>query len=147
LRKLPQPLPGAYGESIHRTVHGEWDYNLDWKPLKGFGVYAGWVRGVHHAHRRAQRGLAIDVPILVAASTRSFRGPYRPEAQNADAVLDVNHIARYAGGLGSQVTVLRIDDGKHDLTLSGRVAREKLFAALDAWLTSTLGVPELPEPH
>jgi alpha-beta hydrolase superfamily lysophospholipase len=139
-RRLPQQLTSTYGLSIHSSQHGEWNYSLDWKPLTGFGVFAGWVRAISQAHRRLQSGLDIDVPVLVACSTKSYRGPYTPAAQDADAVLNVDHIVRYAAGLGRDVTVVRIEGGKHDLTLSAAPARERLFTALDGWLGANLGV-------
>jgi alpha-beta hydrolase superfamily lysophospholipase len=141
---LPQKLGDTYGQSIHSGHHGEWDYNLDWKPLHGYPIYAGWVRAIGEAHRRLQRGLRIDVPVLVAASARSYWGKFAEAAHHADAVLNVDHIARYTPGLGKDVTLVRIDGGKHDLTLSPAKARADLFAKLDNWLrtTSTLGVAQ-----
>ncbi len=139
-RLLPQQLGTTYGLSLHRSHHGEWDYNLEWKPLNGFGIYAGWVRAIRQAHRRVQAGLAIDVPVLVACSSRSYRGRFKEAAHHADSVLNVDHIARYSSRLGRDVTVVRIDGGKHDLTLSPRPARERVFTLLDAWLAATLGV-------
>ena len=89
-----------------------------------------------------QAGLHIDVPVLVATSARSYWGKFSEAAHHADAVLNVAHIARYAPGLGKDVTLVRIDGGKHDLTLSPAKARAELFATLDEWLrvTPTLGV-------
>ncbi len=139
-RRLPQQLTATYGISLHTSERGEWDYSLDWKPLKGFGIYAGWVRAIALAHRTVQRGLAIDVPVLVACSMRSYRGRFSEAAHDADSVLNVDHIVRYAAGLGRDVTVVRIDGGKHDLTLSRAPARERVFSALDGWLAATLGV-------
>jgi alpha-beta hydrolase superfamily lysophospholipase len=139
---LPQKLGGTYGQTLHRSEHGEWDYDLSWKPLNGYTIYAGWVRAIGQAHRQLQAGLHIDVPVLVAASSRSYLGPFAEAAHHADSVLNVQDIVRYAPGLGKNVTVARIDGGKHDLTLSPAKAREQLFATLDTWLrsTATLGV-------
>jgi alpha-beta hydrolase superfamily lysophospholipase len=139
-RKLPQQLTATYGISIHSSQQGEWDYSLEWKPLHGFGVYAGWVRAIHLAQLQVQRGLAIDVPVLLACSARSYRGKFTEAAHHADAVLNVDDMVRYAAGLGRDVTVVRIDGGKHDLALSPEPARAKMFAALDGWLAKTLGV-------
>jgi alpha-beta hydrolase superfamily lysophospholipase len=139
-RKLPQQLTATYGISLHKSQQGEWDYSLDWKPLQGFGIYAGWIRAIHLAHQRVQRGLEVDVPVLVACSSKSYRGKFTPAAHDADSVLNVDHIVRYAAGLGRDVTVVRIEGGKHDLALSPAPARQKLFAALDGWLAATLGV-------
>ncbi len=43
-------------------------------------------------------------------------------------------------GSGRDVTLVRIEGGKHDLTLSPAPARERLFAELDGWLAAKLGV-------
>ena len=142
--KLPLKLGTTYGRSIHRDHHGEWDYDLTWKPLEGYAILAGWVRAIALAHRRVQSGLAVDVPVLVACSARSFRGRFAEAAHHADSVLNVDRIARYAVRLGRDVTLVRIEGGKHDLTLSPAPAREQLFTELDAWLRKTLGVEADP---
>ena len=139
-RKLPQELGTTYGKSIHLSEHGEWEYDLAWKPLNGYPIYAGWVRAIHLAHRKAQRGLSIDVPILVGVSGRSYRGKFAEAAHHADSVLNVAHMIRYASGLGRDVTVVRIEGGKHDLALSAPPVRAKLFGVVDRWLSATLGV-------
>jgi len=139
-QKMPQELGTTYGKSIHRDHLGEWDYDLAWKPLNGYKIHAGWVRAMSRAHKQAQAGLAIDVPVLVACSARSYRGRSPEAAHDADSVLNVEDIAKYASRLGRDVAVVRIEGGKHDLTLSPPPARERLFAALDGWLRSTLGV-------
>jgi alpha-beta hydrolase superfamily lysophospholipase len=131
---LPQQLGTTYGLSLHRDHHGEWEYNLEWKPLAGYPIRAGWVRAIRQGHRRAQAGLSIDAPVLVACSATSYRGPYADAAHHADAVLDVEHIARYGPRLGTAVTVLRVEGGKHDLTLSAAPVRERLFTDLGDWL-------------
>ena len=142
MAKLPQKLDATYGLSIHRDHHGEWTYDLAWKPLNGYPLFAGWVRAIRVAHRSIQSGLDIDVPILVACSTRSYIGRFAEAAHHADSVLNVDHIARFAVGLGKDVTLLRIEGGKHDLTLSPPAAREQLFTELDGWLRRTIGVDD-----
>ena len=131
---MPQELGKTYGLSLHKDHHGEWEYDLAWKPLKGYKIYAGWVRAISLAHKQVQRGLAIDVPILVATSARSYRGQFAEAAHHADSVLNVKHMERYAPGLGPNVTLVAIEGGKHDLTLSPPGARKLLFAELDGWL-------------
>jgi alpha-beta hydrolase superfamily lysophospholipase len=139
---LPQKLGQTYGQSLHRAYNGEWDYDLAWKPLNGYSIYAGWVRAITLAHRKLQAGLRIDAPVLVAISARSYNGGFTEAAHHADSVLNVRDIARYTPGLGKDVKLVRIEGGKHDLALSPRKARDELFAVLDGWLrsTPTLGV-------
>jgi alpha-beta hydrolase superfamily lysophospholipase len=139
LRRLPQELGTTYGRSIHIDHHGEWAYDLAWKPLAGYPVYAGWARAIGHGHRQVQRGLAIDVPVLVACSARSYKGRFTDAAHHADSVLNVKHVVRYAPRLGRDVTLVRIEGGKHDLTLSAPPVRERLFAQVDAWLVTHVG--------
>jgi alpha-beta hydrolase superfamily lysophospholipase len=129
----------AYGHSIHADYHGEWNYDLAWKPMAGFAPRAAWLIAIRSAHARLQAGLQIQAPILVASSARSFRGAeWAAEAMGADAVLNVNHIARYASGLGRHVTIARIDGGLHDLTLSAPEVRAEVFAEIDRWLGAYL---------
>jgi alpha-beta hydrolase superfamily lysophospholipase len=135
---MPQALGQTYGHSLHRTYHGEWDYDLTWKPLQGYPIYAGWVRAIHQGHKRVHAGLAIDVPVLVGCSAKSFWGSFAEEAHHADSVLNVRHIAYYAPKLGQDVTLVRIEGGKHDLTLSRPEPRARLFTALEGWLVTTL---------
>jgi alpha-beta hydrolase superfamily lysophospholipase len=62
-------------------------------------------------------------------------------------VLNVEHIARYAPGLGADVTLVQIEGGKHDLTLSRAQARERMFTVLGGWLTDTLDTPSSGETN
>ncbi|MFC0503032.1 alpha/beta hydrolase [Micromonospora costi] len=138
-RVLPFGLGTVYGESIHADHRGEWSYDLAWKPLAGFPVRAGWLGAIRTAQRQLRAGLDIPVPVLVACSTRSFRGrQWHESAGLADAVLDVEHIVRYAPRLGRHVTLARFDGGLHDLTLSGAAVREKVLTEVGRWAEAFL---------
>jgi len=138
-RTLPIDGSQAYGRSIHTDWDGEWDFNLDWKPVPGFRIRAGWLRAVRAGQSRVRAGLAIEVPILVACSARSFRrGPYSPAAHYADAVLNVADIARWTPYLGRHVTLVRLDGGVHDLALSAAPVRAQLFDTLGEWMDAYL---------
>jgi alpha-beta hydrolase superfamily lysophospholipase len=139
LSGIGQELGTTYGRSLHRDHDGEWTYDLAWKPLNGYKIHAGWVRAVARAHRQVQRGLDIDVPVLVAASARSYRGKFAEAAHHADSVLNVADIQRYAAGLGRDVTFVAIEGGKHDLILSPETARNLMFSELDTWMRAKLG--------
>ena len=128
-----------YGESLHADHRGEWTYDLAWKPLAGFPVRAGWLNAIRTGQRRLRAGLDIQVPVLLACSTRSFRGTkWHDNATLADAVLDVEHMVRYAPRLGRHVTLARFDGGLHDLTLSGPAVREKVFDEVGRWAEAFL---------
>jgi alpha-beta hydrolase superfamily lysophospholipase len=141
-RVVPLGLPSVYGQTLHADHKGEWRYNLTWKPLAGFPVTAGWLHAIRQGQRRLHAGLDIQVPILVACSTATYRGSrYREAARAADAVLDVADIVRWAPGLGRHVTLVRIASGLHDLTLSAAPARDRLFSEIDRWVGAYLGWP------
>jgi alpha-beta hydrolase superfamily lysophospholipase len=147
---LRRPVYPVYGQSLHATHRGEWKYELAWKPVGGFPVRYGWLAAVHAGHRRLHAGLSIDVPVLVGCSTRSYRRPHwHPLAHRADAVLDVADIVRWAPQLGRHVTLLRVNGGMHDLTLSAPAVRAGVFSELTRWTAANVaGVPpETPAPE
>ncbi|WP_328466204.1 alpha/beta hydrolase [Actinoplanes sp. NBC_00393] len=153
-RRMPVASLGLYGRSLHAEHHGEWDYDLAWKPIMGFPIRMGWLDAIRRGQRRLRAGLSIDVPVLVACSSRTFRGrEWHDDVRAADAVLDVEHIARWAPGLGPRVTIARFDGGLHDLTLSGKDVRAEVFRELGRWVdaflpapgTAEAGVPPAPE--
>ena len=132
---FPLKPRGIYGRSLHKDFHGEWHFDTAMKPLEGLPLRLGWIQAIRSAQRRLRAGLSITAPILVARSSASFRGwEWSEEAHDADAVLNVDHIARWASVLGRHVTLVTIDGGKHDLTLSREPARLAFFAEADRWL-------------
>jgi alpha-beta hydrolase superfamily lysophospholipase len=137
LAKLPVGVSTRYVDSLHRDYAGEWDFDLAWKPRAGFGVRAGWLAAIRRAQRRLQAGLAIDVPVLVMASGTSVRPSRKADLTAGDAVLNVEHMVRWAPRLGEQVTVVRIEGGLHDLVLSAAPVRERVFKELTTWLGTT----------
>ncbi len=149
-RTVPIKTLGLYGESLHAQQRGEWSYDLAWKPLLGFPVTAGWLDAVRRGQNRLRRGLGIDAPVLVACSTRTFRGrAWNDDLRQTDSVLDVEHIVRWAPRLGPRVTIARFDGGMHDLTLSGKDVRTKVFQELSRWVDAfvpPIGTPEVEVP-
>ncbi|WP_067721916.1 alpha/beta hydrolase [Nocardia yamanashiensis] len=143
--KLPLGVSTAYGDSLHRTVSGEWDYNLDWKPLTGFPVHAGWIRAIRRGHFRLHRGLDIGVPALILRSkVTKFMREYGPAADVADLVLDVRQIQKWAGCLGDRTNIVPISGARHDVFLSSEKPRAQAFSELDSWLAwlAATGSPE-----
>jgi len=130
----------VYGQSIHSSARGEWDYNLDWKPLAGFPIYAGWLQAIRSGHLRVHRGLDLQMPVLSTASSASYKGKSWSEAARAaDSVLNVDQIVRWSTKLGPLVTIVRIDGGLHDLALSAEPARQRYFDEIDRWLSTYFG--------
>ncbi|TMR07392.1 alpha/beta hydrolase [Nonomuraea turkmeniaca] len=136
-RALPLGISTVYGQTLHRDHHGEWDYDLEFKPLSGFAVHAMWLAAIRRAQRRLHAGLAVDVPVLVLASSTGLRvRDFVPEARSADIVLDPRQIARWAASVGPHVTCVRIQEGLHDLVLSAEPVRKQVFAELDRWMNA-----------
>jgi alpha-beta hydrolase superfamily lysophospholipase len=145
-RKIPTAGLSLYGESLHTDHRGEWTYDLAWKPLVGFPVTAGWLTAIRRGQSRLRAGLSIDAPVLVACSTRTFRGRvWSEDVRVSDAVLDVEHIVRWAPRLGPRVTIARFDGGVHDLTLSGKEVRGEVFRELGRWVEAFVPPPGTPE--
>ncbi|WP_024796738.1 alpha/beta hydrolase [Tomitella biformata] len=132
---LPTELSSAYGDSLYAGAGGEWDYNLDWKPLSGFPVLAGWLSAVRQGQAELHRGLDIGVPSLVLRSARThYSRKFGPDSSSADTVLDVRQIARWSGCLGDRNTTVPIDGALHDVFLSAPAARAAAFSEVDTWL-------------
>ena len=68
---IPRDVSGFYARSLHRDLDGEWDFDLAWKPLESWPVFAGWLRAVRRGHARAHRGLDVPAPVLVLTSGAS----------------------------------------------------------------------------
>lgn len=133
--ELPGGKISSYGDSLHRSVAGEWDYNLDWKPLAGFPVRLGWLRAIRNGHAKLQAGLSVGVPALILRSRiTKFARQYGPAVDVADAVLDVRQIQRWSGCLGDRTNIVPIDGARHDVFLSSAEPLAKAFAELDSWL-------------
>ena len=127
----------VYGDSLHTSVNGEWDFDLDLKPLAGFPVTVGWLNAVRRGHARLHRGLDVGVPSLVLRSDKThYSKTYSDATDRADTVLDVRQIARWAGCLGDEVTSVPIADARHDVFLSLEVPRRQAYERLDAWLAT-----------
>ncbi len=120
------PDLGFTARSLHISLGGEWDYDLTLKSRPSPPIRTGWLRAVLLGHQRVAAGLGIGVPILVLASARTeFARRWHEGLRVVDSVLDVEQTAARAVRLGPHVTVVRIPDGLHDLTLSAPRVREQ----------------------
>jgi len=136
-------LPGlspVYGQCLHAEHRGQWHFNVVWKPIDGFPVFAGWFRAIHRAHAEVARGLDIRCPVLVLHAQHStWPKQWSQEAMCTDTVLNVADMARLAPGLGTSVTVVAIPDGLHDVVLSAPEPQRRAFEAVQSWLDTLLG--------
>ncbi|MDF9718021.1 alpha/beta hydrolase [Nocardioides sp. ChNu-153] len=129
-------LPGSvYGSTLHTTGTGEWDFDLELKPIDAFPITVGWLNAVRRGHARLHRGLDVGVPSLVLRSDKThYSRRYTDASDRADTVLDVRQIARWAGCLGNETTVVPIPDARHDIFLSLEEPRRAAYDRVDAWL-------------
>ncbi|MEI2766623.1 MAG: alpha/beta hydrolase [Dermatophilaceae bacterium] len=133
---LPQGIPPAYGDSVHVSAHGEWDFDTEWKPLRGAPTYVGVLAAVRRGQARLHRGLGLTMPILLLHSGRSRLDitEWAEAAQSHDVVLDVEQMKHWAARLGPDVTTVPIEGGVHDLFLSAPPARARALTAVDEFL-------------
>ena len=139
--KLPFPSSGntAYGESIHRDHHGEWDFDTTLKPLGGFPKYMGWLRAIVNGFAHLHSGTVnVGVPYLTVCSTRSKLGTCYSDALNyVDAIVDVNQTIKWAPTLGDECTLRPVSGARHEAFSSVEPVRNRVFAITDAWLERT----------
>jgi alpha-beta hydrolase superfamily lysophospholipase len=136
-RVIPREVRGLYTRSLHRDLGGEWEFNLDWKPLDPRPVYAGWLRAIRRGHAKLQRGLSLTYPVLVLSSARTGApAEMNEEVHGTDIVLDVEQIRRWAGVVGTHVTSIGIEGARHDVTLSVEPVRKRVYDEIDRWLTA-----------
>jgi alpha-beta hydrolase superfamily lysophospholipase len=143
LRVIRRPTLGGYGTTLHRDYAGEFDYNLDWKPVGGFPVTFGWINAIRRGQTRLHRGLDVGVPNVILRSDHSVAEAPDPDLiQRGDAVLDVAQIARWAGCVGNRTTIVPIVDAKHDVFLSLPEPRAAAYRELDTWLNHYLNADD-----
>jgi alpha-beta hydrolase superfamily lysophospholipase len=136
---IPRSVTGLYGKSLHRDHDGEWDFDLAWKPLESWPVFAGWLRAVRRGHAAVHRGLALTAPTLVLSSDRSLHPrSWEPAVDEADIVLDVDLMAKWVPRLSRHVTLVRVPGARHDVTLSRQPARDRVFDELARFVAAYL---------
>ncbi|AKK11342.1 alpha/beta hydrolase [Corynebacterium uterequi] len=133
---LPAGKLDGYGVSLHASKNGEWDFDTRFKPLSGHRIYLGWLGSILKSQKAIHAG-GVDaaVPTLVLRSSQSYLGqPYSAATDTADAVLDVEQIARRAPLVSSTVTQQVIEGARHDVFLSLPHAREQALDLTVEWL-------------
>jgi alpha-beta hydrolase superfamily lysophospholipase len=136
---LRAPTEGGYGTTLHRDYQGEFDYNLQWKPLGGFPITFGWLHAIRRGQARLHRGLDVGVPNLILRSDHTVPETRDPAPmQSGDAVLDVTQIAKWAGCIGNRTNIVVVPDAKHDVFLSLTRPRQLAYRELDRWLDDYL---------
>ena len=135
---VPRKVSGFYARSLHEEHEGEWPFDLAWKPLQSWPVYAGWLRAIRTGQARVAAGLDVPAPVLVLTSTRSGhpRSIDDPDVFATDIVLDVEQIRRRATMLGRRVTLVQVEGAMHDVTLSRPPVRKVVFEEIARFLAA-----------
>jgi len=137
MKVMTREVNGFYGRGLHKDFDGEWDFNLDWKPLTSFPVRFGWIAAIRAGHAKLQAGLDVPCPVLVLSSDRSSAPKEMSEKVfTTDIVLDVRQIRRWSTAVGRHVTYVAIPGAVHDVVLSRKPARDRAYAELGRWLTA-----------
>ena len=133
--KFPSELNKWYVPSLHKSMHGEWDFNLEWKQPTYPLVRLSFVRAIYEAQKEIHQGVSLNVPALVMHSDQT-KNPkkWHRYAQTTDVILDVKHIDKYARKMKGDITISKIKNGLHDLVLSEQPVRENVYQQLFDWL-------------
>ncbi|GAA1978699.1 alpha/beta hydrolase [Nocardioides panacihumi] len=130
-------VSGVYARSLHRDHAGEWDFDLQLKPLTSFPVYAGWLRAIRTGHALLHAGLDVPAPVLVLSSDQTrWTAHLNEAAHTADLVLDVKQIRQWATAVGKHVTYIAIPGARHDVVLSRPDVRERAYGEIATWMTA-----------
>lgn len=131
----PEGLQEGYAKSIHSDHFGDWDFNIDYKPIKGFKINLGWVSAIHSGQKKLQSGLDIKCPVLVLYSSKSVApGKFHKSMHTADAVLNVKDISKYGDVIGTDVKKVEITGGVHDLVLSRKRVQDDVFREMNTFI-------------
>ncbi|PFG40286.1 alpha-beta hydrolase superfamily lysophospholipase [Georgenia soli] len=124
------PLPDGGTDD---PFYAGWAPDPRWRVV-GAPIRAGWLAAVLAGHQQVAAGLEISCPVLVLTSGRTLIAPrWSPQMRETDTVLDVEQIRRRALQLGPLVTVARFEGAIHDVTLSARDVRGRVYAELRRW--------------
>lgn len=133
--KFPSGLNPWYVPSLHKKFHGEWEFNLEWKPESMPFVQLCFVHAIHEAQKEIHKGITLNIPTLIMHSHQSkYPKKWGIDAQQSDVILDVKDMTNNAKKMKGDIQTLSVHNGLHDLVLSAPPVREKVYQDLFAWL-------------
>ncbi|PLW93252.1 MAG: alpha/beta hydrolase [Marinilabiliales bacterium] len=117
--RMKTDINTLYGESLYKDDHGEWDYNPELKRHNPPPVTFSFVRAIRNGHKRVQKGIEINVPVLVMHSDKSVYGKFwSSKFMDGDAVLNVKHTRENAEKIKGDIRILEIKHALHDMIMS-----------------------------
>lgn len=136
--KVHQKPDRGYAESLLDEYGGEWSYRKDWKPNILPDPDMGWVRAIQKGQQELRRS-KVRVPVLLMHSAESVHsGDGKEKYKSADAILDVKAISSYGKKLSENVNEVEFEGGLHDLALSRKDVRDKMYRVMISWLEPRL---------
>jgi hypothetical protein len=142
-----------YGQTIHNSSKGEWNFDITKKPIDKIRVHGPSFSAINIAQQDLmRRGSCIKSPILLMCSNRSIKPhqTWRDEYEEgiislltiflwrililADLLLNVTTMRHAAATMGQNVTIYEIENAIHDIFLSKQPVREKAFNLMFRWL-------------
>ncbi len=134
---LPTVDQGFYTRTVSSQFEGEWDYNLDWRPVNGFKLSTGFISAVFAAQAKVAKGLGLQIPVMVMLSAKDYLLPrWDDSASRSDVALNVQAVAQRSLDLGDQLYLVRFKDALHDVFLSAPEVRSTAYWELASWLVS-----------
>ncbi|MBC2681752.1 alpha/beta fold hydrolase [Corynebacterium sp. 4HC-13] len=135
--RLPGGINPLYGKSLHSSQQGEWNYNLELKPLAPRPKFLPWINGVVREIRELQSGkYSTGVPtLLLCSDTHSFKkGRLTEDTYTSDVILKPSQMREYAQKANKNVEVAVIKDAVHDVFLSRPHVRAEALETTAEWL-------------
>lgn len=124
------------GRSLHRSELGEWDYNLELKPLHARPKTIQWIAGIGKEIRQLQSGgYSTGVPTLMLCSDKHYFGRKVDERVfTSDVILKPSQMREFAPQVNKNIDIAVIKDAIHDVLLSRKHVRDHAFDVTLDWL-------------
>ncbi len=126
-------LADGNATSLHTSLKGEWNYNLEFKPNLGFPVYWGWGRAIVKGQEYLRKSEVAMPSLLLKSSGSTKPGKWTPEMAKTDCVLNVADMPKRGPRFYKLETEV-IQDGMHDIFLSHKQVRDLAIEKLISWL-------------
>lgn len=132
--KIAGGFTEKYGESIHASFGGEWEYDLSWKPNIAPKINLGWLRAIHLGQKQLRGDIVIDKPVLVLHSAQSVTDLNdSKQVHTRDVILNVKDIVDISKRIKGNCEIVAIDGGLHDLALSQKGVRDEMYKVIFEW--------------
>ncbi|MXV38875.1 alpha/beta fold hydrolase [Flavobacteriaceae bacterium Ap0902] len=124
-----------YGKGLHKDYEGEWKYNLIWKPNVPPKVNLGFIHAIKSAQDEVRKGIESPYPFLIMHADKStYPKEMNQDVFTSDIILNVAHIKEGGENIQGSLKDVPIKDGIHDLILSRKKVREKVYETMGDFL-------------